>query len=843
MKKGILVLVFVYLLTACNGLPNSTAEQSTASDQTAEQSSPPTRHATTQTGNTTAPITTDGPAYYVDQEHCSDVGPGNIETPFCTFEIALSQLQPGSVLTIQPGVYEEQLIINGLVGQPDAPIIVQGQEGVIFDGGCPDFPCGLNEVDWEDDDETGLIAIEDSQHLTVRGLTVQNGIAVGVSIAGGDHITVEQVTVKGTGNAGLLARHTNNLTIINNDIGRAQLGWRDEDDTPQIGAHEALSIVAVSDFEVAYNIVHDTLKEGIDIKENSSRGVVHHNIIERACAVGIYINESKQVQVHNNQVRRSGYYLTSDGRESPCETYPTFGHYFDRYYGTGILLAVGDLGELSQGYLAEIDVYQNVIWDIHGNGIEFWDEWRENGVGTGQMTDNRVFNNTIYRTGLGGIRLQDVENSQIFNNILALNDEDAITGNAIANNTISHNLFHFQHDWQEAFGSDYVIGSPDFENLSEGIFSLQSESVAIDTGLATDLPFAGAAPDIGAYEYGLSQEEIATTPAIPSSERSPSELRLSTVSDWFYMIDVNLETDLVEQIAISDYDMIVLDFVPSEQNNTDYPIAEVIDQLHTADHPKLVLAYIDIGQAEEYRTYWQPDWRIGNPKWIVGDDPDGWEGNFPVAYWYDEWRNIWLDDNGYLQAILNAGFDGVYLDWVEAYSDENVVAFAEQDNVDPREEMIWWITDIAEFTRSQRPDFIVVAQNAAELAENDEYLDVIDAIAQEQVWFDGGADNDPPGDCPLPRTDADIGTEAYRDQLSDACRQQYDDFPDSTLHVSSEEYLQQLTLAYDKGEIIFTVDYALEPEHIAWVYETSRALGFVPFVGNRALDQYVEVFE
>jgi endo-alpha-1,4-polygalactosaminidase (GH114 family) len=40
--------------------------------------------------------------------------------------------------------------------------------------------------------------------------------------------------------------------------------------------------------------------------------------------------------------------------------------------------------------------------------------------------------------------------------------------------------------------------------------------------------------------------------------------------------------------------------------------------------------------------------------------------------------------------------------------------------------------------------------------------------------------------------------------------------------------------------IIFTVDYALEPENVAWVYETLRALGFVPFVSNRALDRYVE---
>ena len=116
----------------------------------------------------------------------------------------------------------------------------------------------------------------------------------------------------------------------------------------------------------------------------------------------------------------------------------------------------------------------------------------------------------------------------------------------------------------------------------------------------------------------------------------------------------------------------------------------------------------------------------------------------------------------------------------------------------------------------------------------------IDAIAQEQVWFDGGADNDPRGVCPLPRTDAEVDTEAYQRSLSPACREQYDEYPNSTLHVSSEEYLRYLTRARDEGKTIFTVDYALEPDNAAWVYETSRALGFVPFVGSRALDRYVE---
>jgi cysteinyl-tRNA synthetase len=319
-----------------------------------------------------------------------------------------------------------------------------------------------------------------------------------------------------------------------------------------------------------------------------------------------------------------------------------------------------------------------------------------------------------------------------------------------------------------------------------------------------------------------------------------SAVPLTDVSYWLYLIDVNLEWNTVKQIAASEYDMVVLDFIPSEENNTGYPMTAVVARLHDAPHPKLVTAYIDIGEAENYRTYWQTGWRVGNPEWIAGDDPDGWEGNFPVAYWYDEWRAIWLGEYGYLQAILDTGFDGVYLDWVEAYSDENVTAIAERDGVDPLQEMIWWVEDIADFTRAQQPDFIVIGQNAAELAEHDDYLATIDAIAQEQVWFDGGADNDPPGDCPLPRTDAEVDTDAYRASLSGPCRRYFDSDPNSPLHVSSEEYLRYLTLAQRKGVPIFTVDYALDPKNVAWLYETSRALDFVPFVSNRALDRFIE---
>jgi len=315
---------------------------------------------------------------------------------------------------------------------------------------------------------------------------------------------------------------------------------------------------------------------------------------------------------------------------------------------------------------------------------------------------------------------------------------------------------------------------------------------------------------------------------------------LSSVSNWLYLIDVDLEPDVVDLIAASAHDMVVLDFITSDQSTPDYPMADVVQQLHAVANPKLVIAYIDIGEAEDYRTYWQNGWGIGNPEWIAGADPDGWAGNFPVAFWHQDWRDIWLGTDGYLQQIVDAGFDGVYLDWIDAYSDENVILLADADGVEPEDEMVRWVGDIAGYTRSQRPGFVVIGQNAAELADRDDYLGIIDAIAQEHVWFDGGANNDPPGDCPLPLSDDDIDTDGYLEALSPLCRSYAESDPDSSLHVSTEEYLTDLELAANKGETIFTVDYALDPDNIARAYEASRAHGFIPFAGSRALDQFLD---
>jgi cysteinyl-tRNA synthetase len=80
-----------------------------------------------------------------------------------------------------------------------------------------------------------------------------------------------------------------------------------------------------------------------------------------------------------------------------------------------------------------------------------------------------------------------------------------------------------------------------------------------------------------------------------------------------------------------------------------------------------VFCYLSIGEAEDYRYYWQPDWNNNKPDWLGAENPD-WAGNYKVKYWHKSWQDIIYGNNhSYLQKILDAGFNGVYLDIIDAF--------------------------------------------------------------------------------------------------------------------------------------------------------------------------------
>jgi len=240
-------------------------------------------------------------------------------------------------------------------------------------------------------------------------------------------------------------------------------------------------------------------------------------------------------------------------------------------------------------------------------------------------------------------------------------------------------------------------------------------------------------------------------------------VRIEDVEHFAYnLMDVNTPGQR-EQLVGSHFDLYILEPVVTEQGEEGFDISGLVRDIRNqviANYHKnpIILAYSDIGQAEDWRWYWQGGWGVGNPSWIVCADPDGWSGCYPVAYWNPDWQDIVIYGSGgksQVRVSLDHGFDGIYLDWVDGYSDEQIVARAQSEGVDPAEAMLDFIERIRAYAREGAPnasaDYLVVAQNAASLyGENpSRYLSLVDAISQEGIWYegDGGFDDwdDPQG--------------------------------------------------------------------------------------------------
>ena len=299
---------------------------------------------------------------------------------------------------------------------------------------------------------------------------------------------------------------------------------------------------------------------------------------------------------------------------------------------------------------------------------------------------------------------------------------------------------------------------------------------------------------------------------------------LQCVENWAIQLQGLDQPATLHQLETAAVDLVVIEPMRSQRDQTDFPTRDIVRRLQRSEGAtmphKRCLAYLNIGQAEDYRSYWQPDWRaptatsVGSPSFVLGLDPDGWEGNYPVAYWRAEWRRcLFGSPDALLDQILADGFEGVYLDWVLGFDDPSVVAAARADGVDPAVEMFRLLTDLRAYARARYPLFVMIAQNGVALCEREpRTLAVIDALSQEDVSFRGEAG----ADWNAPEA-GDIAAAASGDW-------------------STESLCQRLRAATDRGLAVFTLDYALQPDHVAQAEHTSRQHGFVPYVTQTPLD-------
>lgn len=174
----------------------------------------------------------------------------------------------------------------------------------------------------------------------------------------------------------------------------------------------------------------------------------------------------------------------------------------------------------------------------------------------------------------------------------------------------------------------------------------------------------------GYISFTADQRALNNIPNYPYPSANGDAINsLSQVQNFLYLINPEhfaTKQEFIDAVTNTDYDLLIMDLFSNQIEA--YTAAEV-NQLRqkASGGTRLVVCYMSIGEAEDYRYYWQSSWTNNPPSWLSEENPD-WEGNYKVKYWDADWQSIiYGNENAYLDKILAAGFDGVYLDIIDAF--------------------------------------------------------------------------------------------------------------------------------------------------------------------------------
>lgn len=295
-------------------------------------------------------------------------------------------------------------------------------------------------------------------------------------------------------------------------------------------------------------------------------------------------------------------------------------------------------------------------------------------------------------------------------------------------------------------------------------------------------------------------------------------IRGRQIDDWTYVLQGKNGHPLsLAPIATSLYDLAVIDYSSDGGADGEFTAAQ-ISALQQSKDGKVVLAYLSIGEAETYRWYWQKGWTTAKgkltasaPAWLAPQDPQ-WPGNFKVRYWDPSWQQIIFgvadgSQKSSLDRVIDAGFDGVYLDIIDAFE------YFGPDGPHPERptaaaDMAQFVEAIANYARVTRgkSNFIVVPQNGSDLVRVlnptnlAAYFAAIDAIGAEDTFF--------------------YGSQA----INNAWR------PQTWTIENLDQFLAN-------GKPVLSIDYVTAPAKVKRFYQTAIGKGYVPYASVRALDR------
>jgi cysteinyl-tRNA synthetase, unknown class len=177
----------------------------------------------------------------------------------------------------------------------------------------------------------------------------------------------------------------------------------------------------------------------------------------------------------------------------------------------------------------------------------------------------------------------------------------------------------------------------------------------------------------GFISFAAEHRELDYLPSRkPYLENSGDIDSINEARNFLYLINTGAYAtaqDMLNALKQTNYDVILIDLYFQEAGSSRMWTQAEIDQLKKKSNGgiRLVIAYMSIGEAEDYRYYWQKSWINSPPAWLENENPQ-WKGNYKVKYWMPDWKQyITGTDQCYTQKIIDAGFDGAYLDIIDAF--------------------------------------------------------------------------------------------------------------------------------------------------------------------------------
>lgn len=298
-------------------------------------------------------------------------GNGTLDQPFNTIERGLSEATPGDTVYLLAGVYELEkgLVIEKsgkenqwitLSNYKNQPVILEGKD-YLFD----------SEGKHLSTDHHAVVLISNSQYFRIHGIQVRNSHSQGIIVRGPGtaHIEISNCKIDNTFGSGIGLWYSDHTKVYDCEITGAN---RMEMATPgrKVGSeapHEALTVAGATNFEIYQNEIHHCDKEGIDVKEVSQNGKVHHNVVHHLKRQALYVDawfgELKNIELYENEAYENEW---------------------------GFVISVEGENSIVDG----IKFHHNLIRDNRGSGIYFgiW--------GNNLMRKNiEISNNTVVRNG------------------------------------------------------------------------------------------------------------------------------------------------------------------------------------------------------------------------------------------------------------------------------------------------------------------------------------------------------------------------------------------------------------------------------------------------------------